>query len=140
MHQTVLVTEDLEPERGHGVHALALRELGEILQKDLAEQCARAQTSFAHAVGIPAEHLRLEQLLQEREEDAFKDDRQVDVGILEDFGSEKSALQAGDGVLSEFARGVQAELGISRKKGDPGRLPGCRQQVSQSARISLFDI
>jgi hypothetical protein len=33
------------------------------------------------------------------------------VGVLEDLGGEKGPLQAGNGVLSEFARGVQAELG-----------------------------
>jgi hypothetical protein len=42
-----------------------------------------SQRQGMHTIGIAAEHLRLEQLLQKREEDALEDDRQVDVGVLE---------------------------------------------------------
>jgi hypothetical protein len=38
MHQTVLVAENLEPQRGHGVHALALRKLREVLQTIIFER------------------------------------------------------------------------------------------------------
>lgn len=124
MHEPILVPQDLEPQLRHRLHPLPLRQLREVLQEDLAQERRRAQARLAHTLGVPSEHLGLEEFLEHREEDALKDDGEVHVVVLEDLGREEGALEARDGDLAELARGVEAELGVGGEEGYPGRFPG----------------
>lgn len=133
VHEAVLVTQDLQPQLRHRVHPLTLRQLREVLQEDLAQQRRRAKPRLAHAVRIAPEDLRLEKLLEEGEEDPLKDDRQIDVGVLEDLGREEGSLEAADGILTELAGRVEAELGVGGEEGDPSGFP-CYVSNGLSAR------
>lgn len=136
VHEPILVPEDLEPKVRHRLHALSLRELREVLKEDLAEQRRRSKARLAHALRIPTEDLRLEKLLEHREEDALKDDGEVDVLVREDLGGEEGALEAADGDLAELAGGVEAELGVGGEEWDPRRVPRCQTPSQGQVAIS----
>jgi hypothetical protein len=125
VHEPVLVPQDLQPKFRHRMHPLSLAQLAEVLQEDLAQQRRRSQPRLSHPIRIAAEDLRLQQFFEEGEEDALEDDRQVDVGVGEDFGGEEGTLKGADGVLTEFSGRVEAELGVGGEEGDPAGFPGC---------------
>lgn len=127
MHESILIHDNPQPQIRHLLHPLPLRKRAQELQKDLAQQRRRSQSRLSHPLRIAAEHLRLEQFLEHREEDLFEDDGEVDVVVAEDFGGEERSLQTADGDLSEFAGWIEAELGVGGEKRNPSGFPGCRR-------------
>jgi hypothetical protein len=91
MHKPIQEAEDLQPQLGHSRHAL-LTELDQVMEEDFAEEAGCSEASFAHPVGISAEDLGLQEFLEDGEEDAFKDDRQVDVPVRQDLRGHQGAL------------------------------------------------
>ena len=92
VHETIQIAEDFHPQFCHTLHALPLRQLHEIVQEDLTEQSRCAQTSFAHALWIAAENLRLEQLVEHRKDEPLEYHRQVDFGIRKDLVCDEGPL------------------------------------------------
>lgn len=125
VHKAILIHDNLQPEIGHRRHPLSLRKRAQELQENLAQQRRSSQSRLSHPLRIPSEHLRLEQLLQHREEDLFENDREIDVVVAEDFRSKQRSLQTSDRDLSKFTRRIEAELSVGGEKRNPRGFPSC---------------
>lgn len=105
VHEPVEEIEDLYPEDAD-VRRLALTRLE--LHETLAEQCGCAQACLGHAHRVAHEDLLLQELVEEREDDAVEDlFNLIVVAVVEgQVRPEQDALEVHDGAVSDFARRI----------------------------------
>ena len=78
------------------------------MQEDLAEQIGGLDTRIAHADGVGLVDFWSQQAGDEREEHFAEDGGPFLVVCRCEFGGEEGILQAGEGLVADFAAGVEA--------------------------------
>lgn len=110
VHQPVEQIQHLDPQNPNvGRLTLACFELHE----RLAEERGCSKASLGQAEGVAHERLRLQQLIQQREQDAVEDvfDLAVAVLVYWEMRAKEDALQVDQCGVSEFARCVRGLAG-----------------------------
>lgn len=83
------------------------------MHEGLGQQRGRTQTRLGHAHGIAQEYLRLQQLVEQREDYAVE--QLLDLALVflvqKEVRPEDDALQVDEGCVSDFTRGVRRLTG-----------------------------
>ena len=105
VHESIEQIQNLDPQHAY-VCRLAITRLE--LHETLAEQCGCAQACLGHAHRVAHEDLLLQELVEEREDDAVEDllDLPVVPVVEREVRPEQDALEVHDGAVSDFARRI----------------------------------